>query len=175
MEELLCKFCNKTFATKAVLNKHQKTAKYCLEKQGVKNENYKCFYCSKILATQLRLNTHIDICKLKDKKVNKYISISEKKEEELKRYKFESLSKDKIIKELRDLLKEANNTIAEIAKQPKTIQTNSDSDNDCNYHSEDEDDSKLPSTVYEKLNEAIDTIEDTEEEKDNILTVSTLL
>jgi len=124
MEELVCKFCNKIFVTKGVLNKHQKTAKYCLEKQGIKNENYKCFYCSKILATQLRLNTHIDICKLKDKKVNKYISISEKKEEELKRYKFESLSKDKIIKELRDLLKEANNTIAEIAKQPKTVSNN---------------------------------------------------
>jgi len=127
-DQLLCNFCNKTFISKTILVKHQKTAKYCLEKQGAKNEDYKCEYCSKILSTRLRLNSHIDICKLKDKKSNKYISLSEEKEEELNKYKIlfselkiESLSKDKIIQELRNLLKEAHSTISDIAKQPKTI------------------------------------------------------
>jgi hypothetical protein len=159
MDEL-CKFCNKVFTSKASLNKHQKTTKYCLEKQGVKNEEYKCEYCSKILSTQQRLNTHVNMCKLKDKnEVKKYISLSEQKEEEVKKYKslyeekekelnkYKSLSeqkeeelkkykdslsesknnsssKDKIIEELRDLLKEANKTISDIAKQPKTISNN---------------------------------------------------
>jgi hypothetical protein len=148
----LCNFCNKTFVSKVVLINHQKTAKYCLKKQGKNNNEYKCEYCDKILATQLRLNTHINICKLKDKKVNKYISLSEEKDEEIKKYislskekekevkkyislskekekelkKYinESLSKDKIIEELRNLLEKSNNTIAEIAKQPKMISNN---------------------------------------------------
>jgi hypothetical protein len=154
MEELSCNFCNKIFTSKAYLSKHQKTAKYCLEKQGIKNEEYKCDYCSKILSTQLRLNTHINICKLKDKnEVNKYISLSEEKEKELNKYKFllkqkeeefkkyikkekedlnnykillseskmENLMKDKMIEELKTNLEKSNNTISEIAKQPKTI------------------------------------------------------
>ena len=148
----LCNFCNKTFVSKVVLINHQKTAKYCLKKQGKNNNEYKCEYCSKILATQLRLNTHMNICKLKDKKINKDISLSEEKEKELKKYislskekekelkkyislskekekdlkKYinESLSKDKIIEELRNLLEKSNNTIAEIAKQPKMISNN---------------------------------------------------
>ena len=216
MEELSCNFCNKIFVSKQYLNKHQKTAKYCLEKQGIKNEEYKCEYCSKILSTYRRLNTHINVCKLnkneqnhkKEEELNKYKCLSEQIEEELKKYKsllkqkeeefkkykflsekkekeelnnykillsetkMESLMKDKIIEELKSNLEKSNNTISEIAKQPKIIHTNSH--NDYNYDSEDEDE-KLPSTVYEKLNEAIDTIEDIKdtEEKDNILTIST--
>jgi len=167
---LLCKFCDKIFTSKSSFNKHQKTTKYCLEKQGVKNEEYKCKYCYKILATQLRLNTHINACKLKDKnEINKYITLSEEKEKELNKYitlseekekelnkyitlseekekekekelinykillsesKNDSLSKDKIIEELRNLLEKSNNTIAEIAKQPKTFsQVSNNNDN----------------------------------------------
>ena len=57
-----------------------------------------------------------------------------------------------------------------LAEKTTTINNN----NDYNYESESDtdDECKLPSTVYEKLNDAIDTIED-KEEKDNILTVST--
>jgi hypothetical protein len=153
---LLCEFCDKNFTSKASLSKHQKTTKYCLQKQGIKNEEYKCVYCSKILATQLRLNTHINICKLKDKKSNKYICLYEEKEEEMKRYislsqenekekekelnnykillsesKMESLMKDKLIEELKKMiqdlkggLEKSNNTIAEIAKQPKSVSNN---------------------------------------------------
>ena len=132
MEELVCNFCNKNFATRSVLNKHQKTAKYCLEKQGLKNENYKCQYCSKILATQLRLNTHIDICKSKCKKT-KLQKEEEEKDKQLTNYKIlvselkmESLMKDKMIEDLKNQLLNSNNTIAEIAKQPKTISNNND-------------------------------------------------
>jgi hypothetical protein len=165
-----CNYCDKIFSSKTTLTHHQKTAKFCLNKQGLNNTDFKCSYCLKILSTYPRLNTHLSICKKKkdeDKKLNNYNEADIK----LKEYQIKLKEKEEYISKLEDLLKEANKTISEIAKQPKTIQTNSD--NDCNYHSEDEDDSKLPSTVYEKLNEAIDTIEDTEEEKDNILIVST--
>jgi len=188
MDEL-CKFCNKNFTSKASLGKHQKTTKYCLQKQGIKNEEYRCEYCSKILSTQQRLNSHINMCKSKDKndvekcislyekkeeELKKYKSLLEEKEEELKKYKFllkekekeiekekdlkkykslweekeiekerelnnykillseskmESLMKNKIIEELKSNLEKSNNTISDIAKQPKTISQVSNNDN----------------------------------------------
>jgi hypothetical protein len=173
MEELSCNFCNKLFVSKQYLNKHQKTAKYCLEKQGIKNEEYKCEYCFKILSTHRRLNTHINVCKLnkneqdhkKEEELQKYKCLSEEIEEELKKYKsllkqkeedfkkykflsekkekeelnnykillsetkMESLMKDKIIEELKTNLEKSNNTISEIAKQPKTFSQVSNNDN----------------------------------------------
>jgi len=105
---LLCEFCHKNFTSKASLSKHQKTTKYCLEKQGVKNEEYKCEFCYKILSTQLRLNTHVNICKLKDKKSNKYIALYEEKDNELKRYISLSQNKEKE-KEIKQKEKELNN------------------------------------------------------------------
>ena len=39
--EMNCEFCLQEFSSRSSLNFHQKTAKYCLEKQGKKNENFK--------------------------------------------------------------------------------------------------------------------------------------
>ena len=140
--DTVCMFCNSTFSTKNILINHQKNAKYCLKKQGTINKKYKCSYCSKILASQMRLDKHINICKQKDKKeletlLEEKKEIENNEEKELKKYKEllseiknESLSKDKIIQELRSLLEKANQTISDIAKQPKTINnTNSNNDN----------------------------------------------
>jgi hypothetical protein len=145
----ICSFCNKSFSTKNTLLNHQKNTKYCLKKQGIINKKYKCSYCTKILTSQMRLNMHINICKEKDiknikilleeKEKEKDIKILlEEKEKELKIYKElfyqaknESLLKEKINEELRNLLEKANNTISDIAKQPKTINTtNTNSHND---------------------------------------------
>ena len=190
MENSTCNFCNKSFKNKTTLHTHQKTAKFCLEKQGIKNNEYKCEHCDKILTTQARLITHINTCKIKDdKEIKKYKDIIEQKKKELKqkdilikkyeikektqeneykekdnKYKALLEEKDNKYNELKSMFKNSNETIAEIAKQPKTINT---SNND--YESDSDSETKIPSTVYEKLNEAIDTIE----EKDNILTVST--
>lgn len=90
----VCQFCNKRFSTKSILISHQKTAKYCLEKQGLNNEEFKCSYCYKILATQLRLNTHIKICKIK-------IENDTKEEiDELAKYKNLTKSNEKDIKNI---------------------------------------------------------------------------
>lgn len=56
-----CKFCNKTFSNKYTLKTHQKTAKFCLDKQKEKN-NFKCSDCGKILSTKHKLSCHLEIC-----------------------------------------------------------------------------------------------------------------
>jgi hypothetical protein len=158
MENTICNFCNKSFKNKFTLLTHQKTTKSCLEKQGIKNDEYKCEYCLKTLTTHTRLISHMDICKSKNKnevikyktlyennikQVKKYKELLDKKEKEYKdlldkkekEYKELLIKKDNeilIIKEktkehIEDLkfqLLNSNNTIAEIAKQPKTISNN---------------------------------------------------
>ena len=65
---MICEFCQKEFQIKSTLLYHQKTAKYCLEKQGKTNDQYKCSECQKTFSTQYRLNDHQNTsCKLKDK------------------------------------------------------------------------------------------------------------
>jgi hypothetical protein len=147
MENTTCNFCNKSFKNKFTLLTHQKTTKSCLEKQGIKNDEYKCEYCLKILTTHTRLISHIDICKSKNKnEVIKYKTLYENNIKQVKKYKelldqkekeYKELLEQKekeilIIKEqtrehiqdLKNQLLNSNNTIAEIAKQPKTISNN---------------------------------------------------
>jgi hypothetical protein len=63
-----CEFCEKEFSTKSSLVYHQKTAKYCLEKQGKINEKYKCCHCEKCFTTYQRVIEHQNnSCKLKEK------------------------------------------------------------------------------------------------------------
>jgi hypothetical protein len=63
-----CEFCEKEFSTKSSLVYHQKTAKYCLEKQGKINEKYKCCHCEKCFTTYQRVIDHQNnSCKLKEK------------------------------------------------------------------------------------------------------------
>ena len=60
-----CDFCDKEFKTKSSFNFHQKTAKYCLEKQGKENNDYKCNYCKKIFSRKEVLENHTEICSSK--------------------------------------------------------------------------------------------------------------
>jgi hypothetical protein len=167
-----CNFCDKEFSNKSSLNNHQKTAKYCLTKQGLVS-SFKCNGCDKLFGTNLRLNEHILICKkrkeiiynsdiknLKDDKdryikelkdniqllVNKHVQeIKEERDrhshelkEERERHSQEIRERDKVIErhiqelkderdkhiqELKNMLENANKTINEIAKQPKTTNT----------------------------------------------------
>jgi len=150
-----CNFCEKEFSVKSTLVNHQKTAKYCLEKQG-KEADLVCNYCKKICSSNRRLTEHLESCKiyiehikaeykeykeLVKKKDNEICSIREKekeykelireKDDEIcsirekeKEYKELIREKDKEVQLTREMLDKANNTIAEIAKQPKTNTTN---------------------------------------------------
>jgi len=87
-----CEFCNKEFTIKGNLVSHQKTTKYCLEKQG-KNlaENFKCEYCDKIFTLKTNLNDHINICKEKQKKdlENRDNKLIKEHNNEIKKIKYE--------------------------------------------------------------------------------------
>ena len=150
-----CQYCQKTFSVKQSLIHHQKTAKYCLEKQGL-NNTFKCNYCFKILTTNARLQCHFSICKIKSnqdvanenevlfseklikkdeechrkmiEKDNEYNRKITEKDEECSRYLLEKTEmdgqlkqKDAYITKLELMLERANETIAEIARQPKTM------------------------------------------------------
>jgi hypothetical protein len=99
-----CEYCDKSFLNKSTLRHHQKTAKYCLEKQGINNQVYKCQFCSTYLTTRNRLKTHVQICKEKQKK-----DIDEK----------ESIVKTKYKKELKELEKKLEKTEDKFEAQKK--------------------------------------------------------
>ena len=136
--ENVCSFCDKQFKTKINLLTHQKTAKYCLQKQGIKNEQYKCPYCYKSLTTNARLISHINICDVKETKVKKEKNYKDEIAKKEKNYKDEIAKKEKdiverdkeiemdkkLINELKFMLEKATQTIAEIAKQPKSVSHN---------------------------------------------------
>jgi hypothetical protein len=149
---LKCQFCEKNFKSKTTLDFHQKNAKSCLSKQGKTNTNYKCSHCLKLLSTLTRLNTHLNICKVKinenkeKEEKQKYISRIEKEKEEYRikliekqkytlriekekeEYRIKLIEKEEYISKLEEMLKNANNSIVDIAKQPKNI-TNTNSNN----------------------------------------------
>jgi hypothetical protein len=58
-----CKYCKNTFRNKSSLQHHQKTAKYCLDLRGIKNNNYTCTSCKKIFSNNYNLSVHTVSCK----------------------------------------------------------------------------------------------------------------
>ena len=101
---LECEYCKKNFSSKTNLNVHKKTAKFCLQLQGKNGKTYVCDLCDKFFTTNQNLQEHIckrDTIKYKDK---------------LKEYEILLKERDNQIKELKEMLEKANDTISEIAK-----------------------------------------------------------
>ena len=65
--DFFCDFCKKKFATKSNLSLHQKTAKYCLSKQGIvaTSAQFACEYCNKIFTLKQTCTEHSIRCKVK--------------------------------------------------------------------------------------------------------------
>jgi len=119
-----CDFCNKEFKTTSSLNYHQKTAKYCLGMQGKDIvKEYKCENCEKIFSTKQNLSYHIDVCKQsKEQEREKYKDLYDKYDImkiDMEKYKVLLSERDNTIKCLEKNISELNQTIADIAKQPK--------------------------------------------------------
>jgi len=92
-----CQFCTNIFSSKSILNKHLKTAKYCLTLRDIKtNTNYICKVCEKTFTLQDSFNKHIFICYnhpgiVKLQKINKeYIDTISTLENKLCIYKKEN-------------------------------------------------------------------------------------
>lgn len=69
MTELICEYCDFRTKKKGTLNKHQKTAKYCLKKQQEisdkeqkETEKLTCKHCNKILSRADSLIRHQQTC-----------------------------------------------------------------------------------------------------------------
>lgn len=64
-----CMYCSKTFSSVSNLGHHQKTAKYCLDKQGidtsVASNALRCEFCDKQYTTVYRLRDHQTSCSKK--------------------------------------------------------------------------------------------------------------
>lgn len=62
-----CDYCQTVFTAKCNMLSHQKTAKYCLQRQGVANLDFSvtCQYCQKQYASQITLNEHHRTCQSK--------------------------------------------------------------------------------------------------------------
>jgi hypothetical protein len=66
---------------------HQKTAKYCLEKQGKDNHSFQCNFCTKVYSQKIDLERHYLRCKnMAIKNIDeKYIKILQEKENYIKK------------------------------------------------------------------------------------------
>ena len=61
-----CEYCEKVLKTQSSLKFHQKTAKYCLDKQNiVPQQDHKCSSCGTGFTLKSSLNSHLIICKVK--------------------------------------------------------------------------------------------------------------
>lgn len=119
-----CQYCNKTFSSIYSLKKHLTSAKYCLSKRVVTDDqvsNFPCVYCKKIFTQKVHLQTHTLTCKniLFDEMVAKYESM----EIENQRLKLELENANKSIHELEIKLAREDGRILELkTAKPQTIQ-----------------------------------------------------
>ena len=58
----ICKFCNSKFTMKSNLITHQKQAKFCLEKRGIRPELVFCYYCNLGFVAKRQLERHLLKC-----------------------------------------------------------------------------------------------------------------
>lgn len=70
-----CEFCGKTFTTGYNLDKHVKTARYCLEKRGVEIVAIKCDYCNYSTTQKSTMKTHLKSCIEKRKRDEEHQTI----------------------------------------------------------------------------------------------------
>lgn len=117
-----CIHCNKILSTKSSLNKHQKTAKYCLKIQGENIILYTCDICDNTYSTKGNLNKHT--CKGVKTFEEKYIELEKKYTESQIENKI-LIQENKILKEdKKDLQKRYDKLSLKAISRPTTT-TNS--------------------------------------------------
>jgi hypothetical protein len=133
-----CSYCEKEFSSKGNLSQHQRTAKYCLDIQGKKADEFVCEYCNKNFTLTSSLVKHLNICSTKEEienremdKINinleKTISslncenINFKKENEI--LKNEIIIKDKLLEEYKNKVEKLENHLMKLAEKPTHTHT----------------------------------------------------
>jgi hypothetical protein len=131
-----CKFCKKLFTTTALLSRHQKSTKYCIKIQnklkGIipkeSDKDFKCEFCLKNFSSKQNLESHREnncmekykkLLTEKDKKILDLEKRNKELEEQVKLIRLE------VEKEMyKERTKKLENTVEEMAKQPKHITNN---------------------------------------------------
>ena len=109
-----CNYCKKTFSSKSNLNKHQATAKYCIEIRFIKKKTkhkpkkFECNLCDKIYKSKQSLQNHISKNHEKEMELEKIITVLKKQLKE----------KDLMIEKLQDRLE---NIAIKASTKPTTI------------------------------------------------------
>ena len=126
---VICEFCNKELSSSGILKTHQKTAKYCLEIQGLLiNDIFKCNFCKKQYTQKKNLNQHLLSCV--DKKILEKDKMLIEKD---KIFTDMIVEKDRILSEKEKMLAEKDARIKELqdhlvdiikTRPPTTINNN---------------------------------------------------
>jgi hypothetical protein len=121
----ICQFCNNSFSNKYNLDKHLKSAKFCIKIQQERNyvnnsiEEFECNLCNKKYVNKVILTQHLTLCKEKSNK-NKLESENIEKEQIIQDLKLENtILKEKLYLELKNI--ETINLLTEENAKLKSI------------------------------------------------------
>ena len=120
-----CLYCKSILTTLSALNHHQKSAKYCLKIQGVKNESYVCIYCKDSFSVKSVMDTHLITCKTRKNEslCNLNQELTELKQEIInlkdqnKILQNNEVNAHKTIEDQKQTIKDLQNTIEKLASQ----------------------------------------------------------
>ena len=120
-----CSYCKSILTTLSALNHHQKSAKYCLKIQGVKNESYVCIYCKDSFSVKSVMDTHLITCKTRKNEslCNLNQELTELKQEIInlkdqnKILQNNEVNAHKTIEDQKQTIKDLQNTIEKLASQ----------------------------------------------------------
>ena len=132
----VCEYCKEKFSSNNNLQRHKKTAKFCIDIQKnyesmekEKEKKFICNYCTKKLSAKNRLYYHQDICKKNPNRKIKERNNFKKKVDIMVQQKFEELVQKNELQVLPTTITNANNTNAN-----NTItQSNNDHSFNTNY------------------------------------------
>lgn len=128
---LECEHCGKKLSSKSALNYHQKTAKYCLEKQNLKAEKlYNCSICDKSFILKDACKKHEEFCtpliKLTKKELIKKIEILQLEYDNLIENNERMIqAKDELIEKYEQQIQTLEQSISNIALKASTKPTTS--------------------------------------------------
>lgn len=117
-----CEHCETVFSTQGALVHHQKSALYCLQKQGITapNVDLMCPHCDKTYSTSYRLRQHVTTCNAKRSSDDDCARLTEL-------YELKLQAKDELVKKqqeeidyLKSELSKRVDDLTDIAKQTKT-------------------------------------------------------
>lgn len=89
-----CIHCKSTFSSPSLLNRHQRTAKYCLKLQN-RESDIVCDYCDKTLSSLQQLRKHMKKCEGERKPYEQKIVFSQSEVEKYRQLYLDALEKVK--------------------------------------------------------------------------------